>query len=265
MSLKWAIKKYKLRKLKTQEGYIDFVRNQDLSKTPELSIGETDKLKEPDYDNLFLYLDEYDIIKEKYSLDNVVKGNSDFEKALSLMQWLTDNTYYNGHQCLFHKILPDDTLAILDFSYGKPFEYAINCRYKAIVLADLLIAYGIKAIPIAMIDKNIDGNHLTVQVYLSDEKKWVLLDPSFNTYFVDSDNNVLDVFELRNLFLAGKEPIIKGYNFNGTTECMDVYKELFVKSDLTNLSTWKDNSLSGRKARKFKDMKAFDCKLPSIV
>lgn len=262
--LYWAVRKFKLRKLKTLEGYIEYINNYDLSKAPPLSEGKTDNLKDADYNNLFSYLEEYDLIKEKYSLDDVIRDGSDFEKALSLMQWLTDSTYYSGEQCVFHGLLSDDTLDILDFSYKKPFKYAINCRYKAIVLTDLLNAYGIKSYPVAMVDANNDGNHLTVQVYLSDKKKWVLLDPSFNTYFTDDENNVLDVFELRNCFLKGKEPTIYGYNFNGTSECKDIYKKVFIKSNLTNLMTWRDNSISGRKERNFEKRKAFDCKLPDL-
>lgn len=262
--LYWAVKKFKLRKLKTLDGYIEYLKNYDLSKVPPLSVGSTDELQEADYKNLFSYLDEYDIIKEKYSLNDVIKGDTDFEKALSLMKWLTDSTYYSGEQCLFHGLLPDDTLTVLDFSYKKPFKYAVNCRYKAIVLTDILLAFGIKAYPVAMVDANKDGNHLTVQAYLSNEKKWVLLDPSFNTYFTDSDNNILNVFELRDCFLDGKEPIIHGYSFNGTTECADIYKKVFIKSNLTYLSTWHDNSNSNRHMKNMNKRKAFDCKLPDF-
>ncbi|MCM1544292.1 MAG: transglutaminase-like domain-containing protein [Ruminococcus sp.] len=262
MSLIWTIKRIKHRKLKTLNGYLDFIRNQDLSKVPPLSIEDSKVCEEPDYDNMFTYLDEYDELKRKYKLDEVVCGSTDFDKALSLMNWLTKHTYYSGQQCLFHKPLPDDTLSILNFSFDKPFEYAINCRYKAIALTDLLIAYGIKAYPLAMIDSKIDGNHLTVHAHLEDQNKWVLLDPSFNTYFVDAADKLLDAIELRNRFLSGDDIIIKGYNFNGTTECIEIYKELFVKSTLTNLSTWKDNSLTGRKSKNFKNRKEFECKIP---
>lgn len=265
MSLKLAVLKIKLRKLKTLEGYIDYIANQDLSKVPDLSIGDDSSLQTPDYDKLFTYLEEYDQIKAKYALDSIIKGDSDFERALSLMQWLTDNTYYSGHQVLFHKGLFDDTLDILNFSYGKSFEFAINCRYKAIALADLLIAYGIKAMPIAMIDANRDGNHLTVQVFLDDEQKWVLLDPSFNTYFKDENGNILDAFSLRDYFLSGHDPVICGYNFNGTAQCIDIYKELFVKSVMTNLTTWHDNTDANRKSKKFSQRKSFDCKIPRQI
>lgn len=262
MYLKWVIQKIKLRKLRTLDGYIDYLNNYDMKKIPRLSVGSTHNLKEPDYENMFSYLSEYDKIKEKYSLNNVVEGENDFCKALSLMQWLTESTYYNGQQCLFHKLLPDDTLSILEFSYKKTFKSAINCRYKAIALTDILLSFGIKAYPVAMADVNKDGNHLTVQVNLSDEKKWVLLDPSFNTYFTDDKGNLLNAFEIRKLYLGGKEPVINGYNFNGTQECFDTYKKVFIESCMTNLSTWNDNTISGRHSRTLKNRKEFDCKLP---
>lgn len=115
-----------------------------------------------------------------------------------------------------------------------------------------------------MVDSNNDGNHFTVHVYLRDEKKWVLLDPSFNTYFTDNSNNVLNAAELRSYFIDGKEPVIHGYNFNGTTECIDVYKEVFIKSALTKLTTWHDNSDIGRNTTDFDKRKKFECKLPEI-
>lgn len=265
MFLSPVINRIKFRKLKTLDGYVNYLKNSDLSKSSPLCIENEENLKNTDYENLFSYLDEYYLLKEKYSLNKVIKGNSDFQRALSIMQWLTDSTYYNGYQVVFSKMLPDDALSILDFAYKKPFKYAINCRFKAIVLTDLLISLGFKAYPVAMFDSAKNANHFTVHVYLNDAQKWVLLDPSFNTYFTDDYGKVLNAFELRNIFLNGKEPIINGYNFNRTKECLDVYKEIFIKSCLSNLYTWYDNSNNGRqKTKTFKNKKQFDCKLPDV-
>lgn len=260
MYLQWLVQKFKLRKLKTLDGYIEYIKSEDISQIPALLDEQSDDINKADLSKLFLYLDEYDIIKEKYSLCDAVKGDNDFEKALSLMQWLTQSTYYNGQQCLFHKLLPDDTLAILDFSYKKSFDFAINCRYKAIVLTDILIAFGIMAYPVGLNN----GDHIVVHLYLREEKKWVLFDPSFNTYFTDSDNNILNVFEMRDCFIDGKEIIVNNYNFNGTAECKDVYKKVFIESNLYNFVTWNDNSNSGRQSRTIKKRKAFDCALPDL-
>lgn len=147
MSLYWAFKRFKMRKVKTISGYIDFLKNTNTRKVPPISIGDTDKLEEADYNNLFSYLKEYDLVKQKYSVQNIFNGDNDFERVISVMQWLTDVTWYSGQQHLFHKLLMDYTLSILDFGYKKPFEFAINCRYKAIALTDILISLGMKAYP----------------------------------------------------------------------------------------------------------------------
>ena len=153
----------KLKKYAKLENYIAFVENTDLSKVPPLSRGDTSGLKQPDVPGLFAYQPIYDTLRQKYALDTAVRGNTDFERALSVMQWLTDNTWYSGAQ---YHLLRDDPLQILDYAYRKPFKNAINCRFKAIVLSDLLQAFGIPAYPIAMLDANKNGNHLTVHVYL---------------------------------------------------------------------------------------------------
>lgn len=252
----------KFKKYQSVDKYIEVIKNTDTTKFPPLSVGDIKDLKETDYNNLFSYIDDYKIIKEKYCLDNYTKGQADFEKALSLMQWLTDSTYYFGMQ---YKLISDNTLDILEYAYKKPFKNAINCRCKAIAFADILLACGIKAYPVALIgDKNYEGFgcHLVVHAYLSDKDKWVIFDPSFNTYFTDFDNNSLNAFELRKLFLDGKEPVIHGYNFNGTQECMEIYKEVFIKSCLTNITTWHDNSVNNRNGKNLNKRKSFDYKLP---
>ena len=196
----------KLKKYSKLENYIAFVQSTDLSKVPPLSRGDTDGLKRPDVPGLFTYLPVYDALRQKYALDTAVRGNTDFERALSVMQWLTDNTWYSGAQ---YHLLRDDPLQILDYAYRKPFKNAINCRFKAIVLSDLLQAFGIPAYPIAMLDANKNGNHLTVHVYLKEKKQWALFDPSFNTYFTGEDGVLFNAVTLRECFLSGSRPVIQ--------------------------------------------------------
>jgi len=268
MSLKWLIQKYKNRKLSILENYIENLTNtySGIDKNFVLSLKSPLDLSEPDYDNLYSHLKAYDALLEKYQLKRIISGKSDFEKALSLMNWLTNSTYYNGQQLAYSDMLPDDSLAILKYSYNKPFRYAINCRYKAIVFTDLLIALGFKAYPVVMYDCDGFGNHLTVHCYLNDMNKWVLFDPSFNTYFTDNNSIPLDVYEIKAAFSKGEEPIICGYNFNGTKECFEIYKYDFIKMNLAGFSTWRDNSENGRKRTMniYKTRKNFNCSLPLL-
>ncbi len=263
MSLQWVIQKYKNRKLSIFENYIEYLKSTNFDKNPVMSLKSRIDLSEPDYDNLYSHIKAYDILLEKYQINSIVRGETDFEKVLSLMNWLTASTYYNGQQLAYSNMLPDDSIAILKYSFDKPFRYAINCRYKAIVFTDILIALGFRAYPIVMYDCDGFGNHFTVHCYLNDMNKWVLFDPSFNTYFTVNDIP-LDAYEIKTSFLKGKEPNINGYSFNGTDKCFDIYKYDFIKKNLSEFSTWQDNSENGRKKTMniYKTRKKFDCSLP---
>lgn len=264
--LKWKIEQYKNRKLSILDNYIENLIStySNINKSPDMDLKSPLELSETNRENLYSYLKTYDILLKKYALKGIMQGETDFEKAFSIMNWLTESTYYNGQQLSYSNMLPDDSDAILHYSYKKPFRYAINCRYKAIVFTDILIALGFKAYPVVMYDCDGFGNHLTVHLYLEDIKKWVLFDPSFNTYFTDKKNTPLDAYEIKANFLKGENPIICGYNFNGTKKCFDIYKYEFIKKNLAEFSTWSDNSQVGRKKTMniYKTRKTFDCKLP---
>ena len=62
--------------------------------------------------------------------------------------------------------------------------------------------------------------------------------------------------------MKGEEPIINGYNFNGTKECFDVYVNGFLKMCISNLSTWQDNSMDRRNKKNWSDRKRFNGKIP---
>lgn len=266
MLIKTIRAKYKLRKARTLSGYIDYVEKTDLSEIPELTVCidkafDVSEFKTTSIENMFVNLDLFDNIRQKYSLGNIADGGNDFDNVIKLMKWLTENTYYSGAQ---YKFLPDDTLKILDFSFQNGFNHAINCRYKAIALSDILVSAGIKAFPVCLVDSNFNGCHLMCEVYLREQNKWIVVDPSFNTYFTDENDRILDVFELRELFLEMKTPKIIGYNFNGTAKCKNIYINVFVKSCLANISTWQDNSGNCRDSQNMNNSKKFIYKVPSL-
>ncbi len=245
------------------ENYLRFVKNPDNYKeaSQTLSIGSTDGLAPAEYANLFGYLPQYRKLVKKYIIPKLENRKTVFGKALAIMHWLTQNTFYSGAQTA---VLPDDSLKILDYAFGQGFDHAINCRYKAILLTDLLIAHGIMAYPIALEDGNHWGGHFVVHVFCPDENKWVVLDPSFNCCFQDKSNTVLNIFELRDLRLRNQTPAVIGYSFNGTDACMDIYLQYFVGVTLTHITTWESNSNDGRNTTDICRRKAFRAKLPKL-
>ncbi len=182
-----------------------------------------------------------ELIKE-FKLNTVATANSDFEKSLQILSWLTKNTHYNG---IRFKCVNDNSLELLKFSLGKPFTHALNCRNKAIVFSDCLVALDVKAYPICMLSMHNDC-HFSVRVYISELNKWCAFDPSFGCWFSDETGSPLDVFEIRDLFLQGRDIIINDYNFNGTQKAKDVYMSSFLRKCMSNLSTWGNNSTDFR-------------------
>lgn len=255
-------RRLKLRKLQKWENYLPFVENMRKDSFMPLSVGATDSQLQTTPDKLFAYLPLHKTLCKKYDLRRLAGEGGDFEKTVCLMQWLTDNTFYNGASS---KWKSDNSAEILEYAFGKDFSHAINCREKAIVFADCLLAAGIYAYPVCMISEQNKGCHFTVQVYLREQNRWALFDPSFNCWFSEN-GRLLNVWELRDLFLAGKEPEIQNYSFNRTDRCKDIYKEGFIKQNLTNITTWQDNSMErrGYKANDWNSKKAFKTKLPDI-
>ena len=173
-------------------------------------------------------------------------GLTDRENALAIMAHLTKHTHYCGAT---RNILPDDGAEISRNSFDLPFEKALNCRSKAIALTDIMNSYGIKALPICTMS-NDKGCHFLVQVWLREENRFIVMDPSFNCTFADEDGIELSVFELRERILNDKSVSINGYSVFGTNELKDYYYAAFIGDLMENLSTWKTNVRGRRELSK---------------
>ena len=253
----------------SSEKYAEYVSEMDyeeaLLKEPVCikdMASEDKELTETELDKIIKPYDFHTQLNEKYNLSDIATADSDFDKAVQILEWLTEHTYYSGMQM---KMLNDDTLEILEYSFDKPFNRAINCRYRAIAFADCLVAVGIKAFPVAMVSSEFTGSHFTCLVYISEEDKWCSFDPSFGCWFTDEEGELLDIFEIRELFLENKEPVVKGYSFNGKQENFDVYMNSFLKFCVSNISTWADNSTDRRSENTFSGRKQFSSAVPEQI
>ena len=252
----------------SKEKYAEFVSEFDYEK--ELSdnpvcimdmASEKEKLTLTEADEIIRSYDFHKKLNEIYNLSSVATANNDFDKAVQLINWLNAHTCYSGMQM---KLLTDNTLDILEYSFDKPFNRAINCRYRAIAFADCLVAVGIRAYPVCMVSSGFDASHFTCMVYISEKDKWCAFDPSFGCWFTDEKGELLDIFGVRELFLKNKEPVVENYGFNGTKENFDVYINGFMKLCISNLSTWADNSADRRSDANFSDRKQFRSAIPEM-
>lgn len=127
-----------------------------------------------------------------------IAGNGDtFSKARRIMQWVDDNTSYDGGSPL-GPALPDK---IIDFGIRE--KNPINCANRAILFCNALVSLGIFAFQITLQHrpylprkKKLDDSchcHVITQVWLPEKQCWAAFDPSFNTYFADRRGNNVSV------------------------------------------------------------------------
>lgn len=246
--------------INSPEKYVEFLAAEEQKYTPsDYKITDENAHSEADIDNLFSQLNEYAAIRESYDFPYNA-AHSDMENALNIMEYLTAHTFYCG---LSLCIIPDNTQEILKYSFDRGFSHRINCRFKAIAFTDILNAYGIKALPICMISGS-GGCHFTVHVYLREENRFAVFDPSFNCCFADENGRAMSVFELRECFAEDNAVNVIGYDLFGTEQFKETYKFMFIKDCLENISTWNTNQRNSKINSKIMGIK-FETAVPKSI
>lgn len=183
---------------------------------------------------------------EKLKADSrlpIISADDTFARAVTLMEWITNHTQYNGYSPL----KPSTVDIILDYGFNRGFDGAINCANKAILLSSLLLLNGIFAIPIWLNNAVLDDTkptfghglcHVVVHAYIPELEKWALFDPSFNTYFTDDDGKIMSLFEVADLRCTPQNITVNGYNLNGTDAFSDRYLESFLLHNLYVVSVF---------------------------
>ena len=195
--------------------------------------------QEPDngwrYD--FTRLPMHDKLCEYYSLDKIAGQGSAFERSLRIMDWLCAHTYYSGIsvQSWLLGAWASTSLA-LRLAYGGPFRRSVNCIHKAAILSDCLLAAGVVAMPCFIVHGGF--KHRVVHVWLPEESRWVMLDPSFNSYIIDNEGRVLHLIEIQRKHRAGEAMHVAQYHLNGTQDCREIYLDGFILNCLLEIEVY---------------------------
>jgi len=239
------------RTLRSPEDYVKFLR--ECAAAPEAAYflrnseqaGPYPEGPDGGWRQEFTCLPVHEKLLKAYKLDEIAGQGATFTRALRLMGWLSAHTWYNG-MSIWDARLPDDGLKILRYACDKPFLRCINCRHKAIALADCLRAVGMAAMPVGFCnytyrpgEENVipTPNHLAVHLWLPEESRWVMLDPSFNSYASDEKGRALNLIEIQKLHRLGGELHVAQYDFNGTQDFREEYLNGFVLGSLLEIVT----------------------------
>lgn len=145
---------------------------------------------------------EYGELKEKYHLEKIAGKGSAFQKARKLLNYFAPKL---AHKSDYDNHIPCNSLDLLEYSFANP-EHGINCLNKSKILVELCLAIGIKArrvsiMPYSPYDMD---NHVVAEIFDKKLKKWIMLDPTTNGYFIDENKIPLSMLEIRNFFAENK-------------------------------------------------------------
>ena len=141
---------------------------------------------------------QFQQLRERYGLEKIAGKGSDFARAKRLLHHLdprlTHSSWYDNH-------VPCNALDLLQYSYEQP-EHGINCLNKSKILAECCLALGIYArrvsiMPYSPYDFD---NHVVTEIYDRNMRKWIMLDPTTDGYFVDEQKQPLSLLEIREKF-----------------------------------------------------------------
>jgi hypothetical protein len=133
-------------------------------------------------------------LRKQEKLDEVAApGKTEFEKQVLLLDWAHKRIRHFGAP---PENAPGDALGILK---GADAGQTFNCGYYAEVLRAALLSMGYISRAICLKGARSDGNgseHSVVEVWSNQHRKWVVMDPTLDMYFLKGETP-LNAFELR--------------------------------------------------------------------
>jgi len=163
----------------------------------------------------------YELLRDKYDLIKIAGKDSDLSKALNLLTWLSESVSYKGNSG--NEFTEQNAFELLNYAFGKGEKYGINCLALSITLSECFHAVGLtsKVVSLNPLSPYDCDNHVVVSVYIEENRKWIMVDPTYNAYISDLEGNILGLVELREK-LANQDEVIfnKGVNCNGDY-CID--------------------------------------------
>lgn len=155
--------------------------------------------------------DEYHELLAKYPIKEIAGEGNEFGQALNLMNEFSGRLSHSSNLKIDAENM--NALYLLDYSLDKK-DHGIYCRAKAQILNEMCLALGIYARkvwinPISVYDSDC---HVVNEVWDSSLNKWIMLDITNNTYWIDNEKTPLSVLEIRD-HLAKNEfctPVLAG-------------------------------------------------------
>lgn len=145
-----------------------------------------------------MHAPEFSVLRERYDLEKIAGRGGDFARAKRLLHYLAPRL---AHSSWYDNHVPCNALDLLEYSLNNP-QQGINCLNKSKILAECCLALGIYARRISILPYSPYDfdNHVVTEIYDRKMKKWIMLDPTTDGYFVDEAKTPLSLLEMRHKF-----------------------------------------------------------------
>ena len=170
-------------------------------------------------------------VKDLFNLDSIAGQGDEISKIINLMDWVHNTIRHDGNNYALCEVD-----AIDFFNYHKATGKGINCRGLAVTLNECYLSMGFKSRFITCMpkDANDPDCHVINSVYSETLGKWLWMDPTFNAYVKDENDNFLSIEEVRERLISGRPLVLNSdANWNNKTQqTKEKYLDTYMAKNL---------------------------------
>jgi len=187
----------------------------------------------------FQYADPSDSVqrafRQTYRLDSIAGTGDDISRVIRLMSWLHGAVRWDGSKENPQAQTSREMLRIC-ITDGQ----TANCGGMAGMLKSLYTAMGYSSRQLVCrpYDKADQDCHSVVMVYLPQTQNWVLIDPTNEVYFRNTNGDYLSPQQIRRAMVSGDSLVLPDrINVNGVPESRTMYLNYMAKN-LFRFACW---------------------------
>lgn len=154
-------------------------------------------------------------LRATFNLDGVAGSGDEISRIKNLMHWVHFRLRHDGTVSLPN---PDPFTSVNILAVAEKEKRPFHCGILATVLNDVYLSMGFKSRRLACLpfDKQDSDRHSVTMVWSDDLHKWLLMDPTFDTYFTSTAGTPLGPAQIRAAMAKGDSILVAdSINWNG--------------------------------------------------
>ncbi|MDP4275556.1 MAG: transglutaminase domain-containing protein [Bacteroidota bacterium] len=169
------------------------------------------------------------LLRKTYQLDSIAGMGNEISQIINISNWVHNLIHHDGY-----KGNPDQLNALNMIQLCKNGKRTLTCYGLSVVLNECYLSLGFKSRYVRCLPKDSTDNdcHVIVTVYSMTLKKWLWIDPTFDTYVMNEKGELLGIQEVRERLITGK-PLIINPNANWNhkqSESKEAYLDYMTKN-----------------------------------